>query len=79
MKSYSVRIKLQQEEDGRWSASAPDLPGCGTWGYTQEEALKYIQEAVALYIESLIDRGLPIPAGVTIVDEPTVTVIVSAA
>ncbi len=79
MKSYPVRINLHQEEDGRWSASAPDLPGCGTWGHTREEALKYIQEAVALYIESLIDRKLPIPPAVNILDEPVVTVTVCAA
>ena len=79
MKSYPVLITLRREEDGRWSASAPDLPGCGTWGYSQEEAMDHVHEAVTLYIESLIARGLPVPPGVIASGEPVVTVTVTAA
>ncbi|MDO8670683.1 MAG: type II toxin-antitoxin system HicB family antitoxin [Dehalococcoidia bacterium] len=79
MRTYTVPITLQREEDGRWSASAPDLPGCGTWGYSQDEALRHVQEAVALYIESLVARGLPIPPGVTACEATAVTVTVTAA
>ncbi len=79
MKTYTVRIELEREEDGRWSIWAPDLTGCATWGDTQEEALANIQEAVAVYIETLIDEGLPIPPGVTISARPTVSVTVTAA
>lgn len=79
MKTYTVRIKLQREEDGRWSVSAPDLPGCASWGQTQEEALANIQEAVTGYIETLVQEGLPIPPRVRASDEPEVSVIVSAA
>ncbi|MBI2953117.1 MAG: type II toxin-antitoxin system HicB family antitoxin [Chloroflexi bacterium] len=79
MKAYTVRIAIEPEDDGRWSAWAPDLPGCATWGYTQEEALANIQEAFTLYIETLIDEGLPIPPAVKVIDEPTITVNVSAA
>ncbi len=79
MRTYTVRVKLYQEEDGRWSVSTPDLPGCASWGYTQEEALAHIQEAVAGYIETLLKNRLPIPLGVKAADEPIVTVTVSAA
>ncbi len=79
MKTYTVRIELQQEDDGRWSIWAPDLPGCATWGNTQDEALANIQEAVEGYIEILLEDGLPIPPGVTISDTPTVSVTVPAA
>ncbi|MBI2863425.1 MAG: type II toxin-antitoxin system HicB family antitoxin [Chloroflexi bacterium] len=72
-------MRLRPEEDGRWSASAPDLPGCGTWAYGQEEALANIQEAVALYVESLIARGLPVPPGVTASARPAATVTIVAA
>jgi len=34
LKSYIFRAEIEQEEDGRWSAEIPLLPGCATWGYT---------------------------------------------
>lgn len=43
MKTYIFRVEL--EEDGRFRAMIPDLPGCTSWGYTAEEALKSIHEA----------------------------------
>lgn len=61
MKTYIFRIEIEQEEDGRWSAEVPTLPGCVTWGYTKAEALHSIQEATQLYVESLLARGEPIP------------------
>jgi antitoxin HicB len=57
-----VRAVLEQEEDGAWSAWVPALPGCATWGQTREEAVAHLREAVRLYVESLRERGLPVPA-----------------
>ena len=37
MKSYVV--ELEQDDDGRWGAEIPSLPGCAVWGYTRDEAL----------------------------------------
>lgn len=79
MKTFSVNIRLEREDDGRWSVWAPDLPGCVTWGDTEEEAATNMQEAVRGYIESLIARGLPITPNVKATDEPLVSVTVSAA
>lgn len=45
-------IVLEREENGRYSASAPDLPGCFSWGATREEALDHISEAIEIWIES---------------------------
>ncbi|MBI2864882.1 MAG: type II toxin-antitoxin system HicB family antitoxin [Chloroflexi bacterium] len=79
MKTYTVRIYLQQEEDGRWSVSAPNLPGCAPWGHTREEAIANMQEAVTGYIETLIQECLQIPPIIKASDEPEISVIVSAA
>ena len=79
MKTLIIRVKLTQEEDGRWSVLVPDLPGCYTWADTREQALANIQEAAALYIETLKDDGLPIPPGVIVTDEPTIAITVPAA
>lgn len=61
MKTYIFRVEIEQE-DGRWSAEVPSLAGCATWGYTKEEALRSIEEATRLYIESLVAHGECIPA-----------------
>ena len=78
MKTYIFQVEIEQEEDGRWSAEVPALPGCATWGHTKEEALKSIQEATELYIASLVAHGDPIPTGdsVDVREQPAVAITV---
>ncbi|MDE2058402.1 MAG: type II toxin-antitoxin system HicB family antitoxin [candidate division NC10 bacterium] len=61
MRTFIYPIEVEQEEDGRWSAVVPSLPGCATWGYTQQEAVKALQEAIDAYIFTLREAGRPIP------------------
>ncbi len=44
---------FEQEEDGGFSVSVPALPGCFSQGDTFEEAMKNIEEAIALYLETM--------------------------
>lgn len=46
-------IRLIPEDDGRWTADVPALPGCVTWGNTREQELERIKEAIELYLEVL--------------------------
>lgn len=39
------------EEEGGYSVSVPDLPGCHSQGETFEEAQANITEAIQLYLE----------------------------
>lgn len=55
-------IVLEREEDGRYSVTAPDLPGCVSWGVDREQAIEHIREAIELWIESAKADGDPIPA-----------------
>jgi predicted RNase H-like HicB family nuclease len=50
--------------------------GAATWGHTQEEALRNIQEVVQVVIEELLEDGELIPAGLTVADEPAIAVTV---
>jgi predicted RNase H-like HicB family nuclease len=59
MRKFTVILIL--EDDGRWTAEVPSLPGCVTWGNTQQQALERIKEAIELYLEVLINDGKPIP------------------
>lgn len=62
MKTYIFRAVVEPDED-RWSAYCPALlkQGAATWGYTEEEALKSLQEVVHMVLESLIEHGEPVP------------------
>jgi predicted RNase H-like HicB family nuclease len=54
-------VLLYPGEDGYWVTEVPSLPGCISQGKTCEAALENIQEAIELFIESLIEDGEPIP------------------
>ena len=54
-------VEMEPEYDGRWHIWCPILRGCHTWGHTQSEAMQYIEEAVNLYVDALIEDGKPIP------------------
>lgn len=52
---------IPNEESGGFVVEVPALPGCLTQGDTFEEAKNNIKEAIELYCETLIERGLPVP------------------
>ncbi len=79
MTTYVFRATLEEEEDGRWSSWIDSLPGCAAWGYTREEALQALQDGTEIFIESMLDRGLPVPIEeIENFDGPMVTVTVAA-
>jgi predicted RNase H-like HicB family nuclease len=59
--SMRYTVVLEQEGDGGYVVSAPALPGCVSQGDTRADALKNIQEAIALYVEDCRDAGDPVP------------------
>ena len=59
--TYTFRVSLQQEEDGRWSAWIDSLPGCATWGYTREDALQSLEDAAYLIVEDMVECGQEVP------------------
>ena len=59
-KRYIYRVVIEPDED-RYHAEIPALPGCYSWGYTYEEALRNIKEAAGLWLETLAEDGEPIP------------------
>jgi len=65
-KEYIFEVVIEPDED-RYHTYCPSLKGCRTWGHTEEEAYKNIQEALELYLEALIDEGDPIP-GIGIIE-----------
>ena len=51
------KVLLYLGEDGYFVVEVPSLPGCISQGKTRDEAITNSEEAIALYIEMLSDRG----------------------
>ena len=57
-----LRIEIAGEDDGRWIAEIPDLPGVMAYGSTEAEA-RLRAEALALrVIADRLEHGEPVPA-----------------
>ena len=56
---YTVIIEKGGESG--YMAVCPALPGCVSRGRTKRETLKNIKEAIEVYIEALLEDGLPVP------------------
>ncbi len=59
----NLKIEVERETDGRWTAEVLELPGCLAYGKNQVEA---VARAKALALRVLADRlehGEPVPAG----------------
>ena len=57
-----VPISLEPDGDG-FHAYAPALKGCHVGGATKEEAKRNLDDAMCLYIVSLLERGEALPIG----------------
>jgi predicted RNase H-like HicB family nuclease len=81
MKSYTFRVVVEPDGE-RWHAYCPALvrQGGATWGYTQQEAVKNIQEVVQMVVASLLEHGEAVPEEpsdqVQVFSEPQVAVTV---
>ena len=71
MKTYSFQVVLEKDkwpdepdENAVWRAYIPALEhqGAASWGYTQKEALKNLQDAVDLLVEYLLEQGEELPS-----------------
>ena len=72
MKAFQVVLERDKwpdepDENAVWRAYIPALEhqGASSWGYTQKEALKNLQDAVDLLIESFLAHGEKLPAGLS--------------
>ena len=59
--SMSIAIELEREEDGRWLADVPALPGVMAYGADREEALRAVQALALRVIADRLEQGEPVP------------------
>ena len=62
-----------EESRGMYVAEVPGLPGCMAWGETEAEALWILEGVASDFIQSYKDHGDPLPAGLRIAGELTIT------
>ena len=58
-----MRVEFDREDDGRWIAEVPDLPGVLAYGQTQQEALAKAQSLALRVLADRVENGEPIPEG----------------
>lgn len=57
---FIVALDYDREEKV-WNVCVPSLPGCFTWGKTEDEALKNASDAIRCYVDMLQKEGESIP------------------
>ena len=62
MKTYSFRVVVERDGD-RWHSCCPALKSQGavSWGQTEEEALRNIQEVVQMVVEEILEDRKTLP------------------
>jgi predicted RNase H-like HicB family nuclease len=61
MRTLNYRIIHRREPEGGYTVLVPDLPGCVTYGKTEEEAIDMSRDAITGYVKSLIEDSEPVP------------------
>lgn len=56
-----MKIELDREEDGRWIAEVPDLPGVLAYGTTREEAIARAKALALRVVADRLEHGEEIP------------------
>jgi len=54
---HTYRVEFEQEEDGRWIADIPDLPGVMVYGKTPAEALNKVQVLALRVLADRLEHG----------------------
>jgi predicted RNase H-like HicB family nuclease len=56
-----IEIEIEIEEDGRFIAEAPSLPGAMAYGRTRQEAVRRVQALVLRVIADRLEHGEAAP------------------
>jgi predicted RNase H-like HicB family nuclease len=57
-----MQIQIEREDDGRWIAEIPALPGVLVYAETEEKARAKVEALAFRVIADRLEHGEPIPA-----------------
>lgn len=56
-----LRIEVEREDDGRFLASVPDLPGVMAYGDTEDSALRKSKAIALQVLADMVESGEDLP------------------
>jgi len=56
-----MKIEIERENDGRWIAEIPELPGVMAYGDTREEAISKAEALALRVLADKLEHGEEIP------------------
>ena len=56
-----LKIEVEQEEDGRFIAEIPEIPGAMAYGKSREEALARVEAIALRALADRLEHGEPTP------------------
>jgi predicted RNase H-like HicB family nuclease len=56
-----LRIEIDREDDGRFLASVPELPGVMAYGDTEESAVRKVKSIALQILADMIESGEEVP------------------
>jgi predicted RNase H-like HicB family nuclease len=58
----NLTIEVEREDDGRWIAEVPDLPGVLVYGVSRAEAIARVQALALRVLADRLGHGEDVPA-----------------
>ena len=56
-----MNIEVEREEDGRWIAEIPDLPGVTVYGQNRAEAISKVKALALRVLADRLEQGETVP------------------
>lgn len=56
-----LSIEIEREEDGRWIAEVPSLPGALAYGVTRDEAVAKVEALALRIVADRLENGEAVP------------------
>lgn len=59
--AVNLRIETELEDDGRWIAEIPDLPGVMVYGDSRDAAVARVKALALRVLADRVENGEPVP------------------
>jgi predicted RNase H-like HicB family nuclease len=66
----NLQIEVEREDDGRWLAEVPELPGVMTYGKTRDEAISRVKALALRVLADRLEHGESVPELVEVFSIP---------
>jgi len=65
-KTFDLKVEFSREENGRWIADIPALPGVTVYGRTRKKALASAEALALRVIADRLEHGEAVPGEMTV-------------